>query len=152
MRKAILLGATVFVVALAGIVVFGPARTNPPSNPADNIDVVAHAPPAVTAILDRSCRDCHSNETRWPWYSRVPPLSIGVINHVNDGRRHMNFSRWGTYDPEDASEFLVDMCALARKHDMPLPSYTWIHRDAPLSDQDVAVLCAWTESERRREY
>lgn len=151
MRKAILLVAAIFGLVFAGLLVFPPARTNPASNPADRIDVVAHATPEVTAILDRSCRDCHSNETRWPWYSRLPPLSIGIVDHVNDGRRHMNFSKWGTYDPEDAREFFIDMCALARKRDMPMPSYTWIHRDAPLSDADIATLCAWTEAERRRE-
>lgn len=139
-----------FIVALAGAAMFGPPRTNPPSNPADNIDTVARVTPEVKAILDRSCRDCHSNETRWPWYSRVPPLSIGVIDHVNDARRHMNFSTWGSYDPEDAREFLVDMCALAQKRDMPIPSYTWLHREAPLSDHDIVLLCAWTNAESRR--
>lgn len=151
MRKAITLVAVVFVLALVGIALFGPARTNPPTNPADTIDVVAHATPQVSAILDRSCRDCHSNETRWPWYSRVPPLSLGIVKHVNDGRRHMNFSKWGSYDPEDAREFLVDMCGLVKKHDMPFPSYLWIHREARLSDGDIAVLCDWTTAERRRE-
>ncbi len=151
MRKPINAAAVVCVVALAGIGVFGPARTNPPTTPGDAIDTVAHATPEVSAILDRSCRDCHSHETRWPWYSRVPPMSLFVIDHVNDARRHMNFSKWGTYDPEDAREFLVDICSLARKHDMPLASYTWIHRDAPLSDHDIEVLCAWTEAERRSE-
>lgn len=151
MRKAIALVAVVFVVALVGIALFGPKRTNPPTNPAETIDAVAHVTPEVSAIFDRSCRDCHSNATRWPWYSRIPPLSLGVVNHVNDGRRKMNLSKWGSYDPEDAREFLVDMCALVRKHDMPLPSYTWIHREAPLSDRDITVLCDWTNAERRRE-
>ena len=150
-RKPITAVAVILVVGLVGMAVFGPARTNPPTNPSETIDAVAHVPPDVSAILDRSCRDCHSHETRWPWYSRVPPLSIGVINHVNDGRRHMNFSKWGTYDSEDARGFLTDMCALARKRDMPLASYTWIHREAPLSDRDIAVLCEWTNAERRRD-
>jgi len=151
MRKAILLVLAIFGLVFVGLLVFPPARTNPPSNPADQIDAVAHATPEVTAILDRSCRDCHSNETRWPWYSRIPPLSLGITNHVKDGRRKMNFSKWGAYDPEDAREFLVDMCGLAKKRDMPMPSYTWIHRYAPLSDHDIAVLCDWTNAERRRQ-
>ncbi len=151
MRKAIGVLGVVCAVSLVGMAVLGPGRTNPPTEPADAIDVVAHVPPQVSAILDRACRDCHSNETRWPWYSRVPPSSVFVIDHVNEGRRHMNFSTWGTYDVEDAREFLVDVCALARKRDMPLASYTWMHRDARLSDRDIAALCAWTEAERRRE-
>jgi len=151
MRKAIRWTPIVFVVVLAGIQLYRPARTNPVTNPADTLAATGRLTPEVSAIIDRSCRDCHSNETRWPWYSNIAPMSWGVIDHVNDGRRHMNFSRWGTYDPEDAREFFVDMCALARKHDMPMPSYTWLHRDARLSDQDIATLCAWTELQRRRD-
>lgn len=151
MRKALTLAAIGFVVAFTGAWIFGPAKSNPATDPSQTLQAMAHVTPEASAILDRSCRDCHSNETRWPWYSRIPPLSWGVISHVNDGRRHMNFSRWGSYDPEDAREFLVDICALTRKHDMPLGSYLWIHRDARLSDQDIAALCDWSNAERRRE-
>jgi hypothetical protein len=151
MRKAIRWAAVVFVAVFAVIQLYRPARTNPATNPAETLAATGRLTPEVAAILDRSCRDCHSNETRWPWYTNVAPMSWGVIDHVNDGRRHLNFSKWGAYDPGDAREFLVDMCALARKGDMPMPSYTWIHREARLSDKDIATLCSWTEAERRSE-
>jgi hypothetical protein len=151
MRKIIIVATVIFIGVLAGVTLFGPERSNPATDPSQTLAAVGHLTPQVSAILDRSCRDCHSNETTWPWYSHVPPLSWGVINHVNDGRRHMNFSKWGAYDPEDAREFLVDICALARKRDMPLPSYLWLHSDARLSDQDIAQLCEWTKAERARD-
>lgn len=151
MRKIIIVATVLFIAVLAGVTLFGPERSNPATDASQTLAAVGHLTPAVSAILDRSCRDCHSNETTWPWYSHVPPLSWGVINHVNDGRRHMNFSKWGAYDPEDAREFLVDICALARKRDMPLPSYLWLHRDARLSDQDIALVCEWTKAERARD-
>ena len=151
MRKVIIAAGVIFVAVLVGVTLFGPQRSNPATDPAQTLATVGHLTPGVSAILDRSCRDCHSNETTWPWYSRIPPLSWGVINHVNDGRRHMNFSKWGAYDPEDAREFLVDICALTRKRDMPLSSYLWIHRDARLSDQEIALLCEWTKAERSRD-
>lgn len=151
MRKALGSAVVVFVVVLGAIQFFGPARTNPATDPSETLAATGRVTPEVSAILDRSCRNCHSNETRWPWYSRVAPMSWGVIDHVNHGRRRMNFSKWASYDPEDARGFLVDICALTRKHDMPLASYTWIHRDARLSDHDIAVLCDWTAAERRRD-
>lgn len=151
MRKALRWAAVVFVIVLVAIQFFGPVRTSPATDPSETLVATGRVTPEVSAILDRSCRDCHSNETRWPWYSRIAPMSWGVIDHVNHARRRMNLSKWTSYDPEDARGFLVDICALTRKHDMPLPSYTWIHRDARLSDHDIAVLCAWTEVMRRQD-
>jgi hypothetical protein len=150
MRKKLGSALIVLAVALVAIQFVGPARTNPAIDPSVALATTAQLTPEAAAIIDRSCRDCHSNDTRWPWYSRVAPMSWGVIDHVSEGRRHLNFSKWGEYDPEDLRGFLKDMCALAQKRDMPMPSYTWIHRDARLGDQDIAALCAWTEMERRR--
>lgn len=71
-----------------------PARTNPVSAPGHALEDVVAVPPAVEAVLTRSCGDCHSDRTRWPWYSQVAPVSWFVINHVQEGRRHMNLSEW----------------------------------------------------------
>jgi hypothetical protein len=101
--------------------------------------------PAAAAVLERACRDCHSNDTRWPWYSGVAPVSWFVIDHVNHGRRHFNYSNWATYEAEEARRLLQNACAFARKRTMPLPSYLRMHPDARLNDQDVAALCDWAE-------
>jgi hypothetical protein len=100
-------------------------------------------PADVAAILDRSCRDCHSNNTRWPWYSHVAPASWLLIDHVNHGRSHLNVSEWGRYDRPRRAELLKNSCELARKGAMPMPSYLLMHRAARLSPADVETLCAW---------
>jgi hypothetical protein len=126
-----------------------PARTNPGTDLGRRL--AAHLPvtPEASAILDRACRDCHSNDTRWPWYSNVAPVSWFVIDHVNHGRRHFNVSDWAQYGPEDADRILKNACAFARKEMMPMPSYLLMHREARLSDADVTALCDWTETVRR---
>ena len=84
MQAAIRWAALAFITAFAGAQFVRPDRTNPPSEPSASL--LRHAPPEVSAILERSCRDCHSNETTWPWYSGVAPMSWGVAGHVHDGR------------------------------------------------------------------
>jgi hypothetical protein len=136
-------GAAALAILLLAMQVVRPARTNPVTDPSRAIG--ANAPLTIEAaeVLDRACRDCHSNDTTWPWYSNVAPMSWFVIQHVNDGRRHFNYSRWSEYDDKHRREFLNDSCDLARRHDMPLSSYTWIHANARLSDRDIEALCGW---------
>lgn len=129
---------------MVAVQVIRPARTNPPADPTETLAANTPMTPVVAKVMDRACRDCHSSETRWPWYSNVAPMSWFLIQHVNDGRRHFNYSRWTDYDSEDRRGFLKDACSEARKHDMPLSSYTWIHTNARLSDGDIQALCDWT--------
>jgi hypothetical protein len=125
-----------------------PARTNPPTDPARTMVATAHVTPEASAVLDRACRDCHSNDTRWPWYSNVAPISWFVINHVNSGRRHFNYSAWAAHDEDKKPRILKDICELTRKKDMPMESYLWVHSDARVSDADIAALCTWTDAAR----
>jgi len=143
---AIRIAAFVFVLAFAGVQFVRPARTNPPINPGSSL--VSRVPPNVSAILDRSCRDCHSNETRWPWYSNIAPFSWALVSHVSQGRENFNYSEWATYDEDDQDKYLGSICDLTKKGRMPLPSYLLIHRDAKLSAADVAALCAWSDKMR----
>ena len=121
-----------------------PARTNPTTDPARTLFHIRPVPAHVASALDRACRDCHSNDTRWPWYSNVAPVSWFVIDHVNHGRSHFNYSDWSRYDAEEGRRLLATACRLAREQEMPLASYTWMHRQATLSPADVDALCAWT--------
>lgn len=136
----------VFVLAFAGAQVVRPVRTNP-SAPR-SASLVASAPQAVSAILVRSCRDCHSNDTRWPWYSSVAPMSWMVISHVNDGRDAFNYSEWASYNADDQDKLLGSICSLTKRGRMPLPSYIVIHRDAKLSEAAITTLCTWSEKMR----
>jgi hypothetical protein len=129
---------------------FGPAKTNPASEPAQSIDSRVQVTPQVAAIFDRSCNDCHSNKTRWPWYSNVAPVSWFVINHVNEARQNLNFSEWGRYTQRDADGMLKQICREVKAGAMPLSSYTPLHPGSTLSPEDVKTLCDWTAAERAR--
>ena len=94
------------------------------------------------AILKRSCFDCHSNHTTFPWYSSVAPISWFTKYHVKEGREHMNFSTWSSYDDEKKLKYLQKI-PKAIKSKMPLPSYLLIHKEAKLSDADKQVLSDW---------
>src|SRR5687768_11620203 len=93
-----------FLLAFIGAQFVRPDRTNPPV--AAGASLLTKTPPHITALVDRSCRDCHSSETRWPWYSHVAPMSWLVADHVNHGREHFNYSKWSGYTADDQQKFL----------------------------------------------
>ncbi len=138
------------LIVLAGIQFFRPDRTNPPVMAEQTVQATASVPPGVDAVLKRSCYDCHSSETRWPWYSAVVPMAWGVANHVTEGRAQMNFSDWGTYPPRRRAALLEKMCDEVREGKMPLREYLWLHRDATLSEADWKSVCDWSMDEADR--
>src|SRR5882762_10459688 len=113
----------IVVCAVVAIQFIRPARTNPAVDPTQTIESRLQVSPQAQAIFDRSCNDCHSNKTRWPWYSNVAPVSWFVIGHVNDGRSAMNLSEWGHYDKDKQSHRLRDMCEQVQDGQMPLNTY-----------------------------
>ena len=127
-----------------------PAKTNPAIDSSRALEAHVQVDPKVAAILERSCNDCHSNKTRWPWYANVAPVSWFVIDHVDHGRSHMNLSEWGKYTPEEQKTHLGQFCELVTEGWMPLSSYTPLHPNAKLSDEDKKVICDWASAERAR--
>jgi len=116
-------------------------RTNPPVG--DEIQ----APPEVMAVLERACYDCHSNETVWPAYSRVAPISWLVVHDVKEGRSGVNYSEWGALSEEDKAYLLEESWEEVEEGEMPLKKYSLIHRDARLTDSDRTTLREWTRSQ-----
>ena len=143
---------TFIVLACAFVIaqLWRPARTNPAIDPLQASETHLQVTPEVAAILDRSCNDCHSNKTRWPWYTNVTPVSWFVVDHVDDGRRHMNFSEWGKLQPHQREKMLQELCEEVEDGYMPLPTYTPLHPGSKLSPADVKALCDWASSERVR--
>ncbi len=107
-------------------------------------------PPEIAAVLKRSCMDCHSNRTVWPWYSYVAPMSWMVERDVRRGRDEMNLSEWNQYGFNQQEKLLADIASAVGNHEMPLPQYTLIHRDAKLSTADTDLLYGWARVERRK--
>lgn len=127
-----------------------PVRTNPSIDQAQASEAHLQVTPQVAGILDRSCNDCHSHKTRWPWYTNVTPVSWFVVDHVDDGRRHLNFSEWGKLNQNQKEKKLQEVCEEVEKGYMPLGEYTWLHPGSKLSKEDVKALCEWATSERAR--
>ena len=150
MRKVLKGAAAILFLLFAGVQLVRPARVNPTDVAGQSLEEHARVPPEVAGVLKRSCMDCHSNRTDWPWYSNVAPASWFVIDHVNHGRRHLNFSQWGEYDRRRADDLLNDICRTAKSGFMPLDSYTLVHRSAHLTPADVKTLCDWAGTEQRR--
>ena len=144
---------SVVVTALLflGAQAYRPDRTNPAVDQGKTLRANTRMTPEVAAILDRSCKDCHSSETVWPWYSNVAPASWFLEWHVEDGRRELSFSEWATYSKRKRERKLHEMCQQVESGEMPLRSYLPLHPEARLSDADKRVLCEWTRQEEERQ-
>lgn len=128
-------------------------RTNPPIHPERSFERHLNVPRDVHALMRRACMDCHSNETEWPWYSRIAPLSWAIANDVNRGRKAMNLSEWSTGPgrrPEVAASMLAAACEDARSRRMPRFPYSTLHHSARLKPAEIDRFCAWTQSEFTR--
>ena len=126
------------VAAFAAAQLVRPSRANPPTDPAHTIG--AHAGRDVSAILERSCRDCHSNATVWPRYAEVAPLSWLMSYAVTKGRDAINFSEWSTYSPDVRRMLLEASCQDVSTGKMP-SVYAWLQPETRLSARDVETIC-----------
>lgn len=140
-----------FCGLLVGIQAIRPARTNLAVKPSHTLEAIVPVPPEVESILQRACYDCHSDQTRWPWYSNVAPVSWFVIDHVDGGRRHANFSAWLRRDTKDPAQYTRErfeaICKQVQIREMPLWSYLLVHRNARLSQGDIETICRWTRQD-----
>jgi hypothetical protein len=150
MKKIMRWTAISFAVLFIGLQFVRPAKTNPATDQARRLEQHAQMSDEVKATLKRACYDCHSNETIWPWYSQVAPVSWFVIDHVNHGRSHLNFSDWSQYDLQEQAKYLEGIEETVQGGQMPLPSYLLAHREAELSPDDKRLLGEWAREQQRR--
>lgn len=138
--------AIALLLVLVAFQIFQPARTNPQTDPKREIHASLAVDPAVASVWQRSCNDCHSHRTVWPWYSHVAPVSWLVVSDVNQGRKVLNFSEWAGYRPEEQQKQLSEICKEVSEGEMPGFSYTLMHRHAKLSTGDASAICGWTRT------
>ncbi len=106
-------------------------------------------PPAeVRELLKTSCYDCHSNHTEYPWYNAVAPVSYWLADHVNEGKEHLNFSAWNTYDAKRRDHKLEEVVETVEEGEMPLNEYTWTHEGARLTEAQREAIIAWAKKTR----
>ena len=141
MKRIIKWGIVAVIAIFAALQLVQPSRTNPPVK-TDFLKATA-APPDVAAMFRAACYDCHSDETRWPWYSYVAPMSWQIADDVNSGRRHVNLSEWPEDKPDAARKKIEDMSDEIDDGDMPMKKYTLIHKDARLTQQQRDTLTQW---------
>ena len=127
-----------------------PPRTNPPVAPGHDLMATNPPPPEIAALLHNACYDCHSDETRWPWYSHIAPVSWLVAGDVKDGRERMNFSEWPHDLPARAAKRLERISEEVGYKDMPPGKYTLLHPDARLTIAQRETLINWADEAAAR--
>jgi hypothetical protein len=110
----------------------------------------AQIDPETLAIVQRACQNCHSQQTEWPWYSRVAPVSWLVARDVQQARAHMNLSRWQEYTTDDRLRLLSEIGSAVRTREMPVHRYVLLHPKARLTDVERQRIYRWTRAERSR--
>ena len=125
-------------------------RPQPSANSHSPLLVGAQIDSGTRQLIERSCKDCHSEATRYPWYSYVAPVSWLIDYDVQQGREHLNLSRWEEYSLIRRERALSEIANQVRDGAMPLWQYTWIHRNTRLSNADADVIFQWTQAERLR--
>jgi hypothetical protein len=122
-----------------------PPRQNPPVLPGHDVLAGDTPPPSIANYLKTSCYDCHSFETKWPWYSHIAPVSWFVARDVEAARASLNFSEWPHDDDRRAHKRWRRIADEVQNGEMPLPSYGWMHRQARLNARQRAELVNWAE-------
>ncbi len=140
-KRTLKLGTVAVALLLLAIQLVPVERSNPP------VKSALAAPAAVGEILVVSCYDCHSHETRWPWYSRLAPMSWWIASHVKAGRGHLNFSEWPTFDFDSQDLIFQEIEEQLEAGEMPLKSYLRGHPEARLSDEQREILLRWARGE-----
>ena len=132
-------------VVLVAVQFWHPARNEATAPGPNDINVKHPVPPRVQLLLQHACYDCHSNHTHYPWYASVQPVAWWLTKHVNDGKRHLDFSEFGAYTPKRAASKLSDLVNEVEEHSMPLKSYTWMHPEARLTPEEIKLITDWAD-------
>lgn len=141
----------ILLVLLAALVViqFIHPKKNTSAGPQPNYIGNSYAVPAdVQSILGKACNDCHSNNTRYPWYAKLQPVDWWMNDHVVDGKKEVNFDEFTNRSPRYQYRKMEEVIEQVKEREMPLNSYTWTHKDAKLTSDERAKLTGWAQSVR----
>lgn len=141
MRRRLKHAAIVALAIFAAGQLIRPGRANPATDPGRTIRASLGTASELPAVLDRSCRDCHSNETVWPWYTQIAPASWLMAQGVAEGRKAVNFSEWAGYSTDQQQGLLAASCVEVSEGRMPGP-YALLRPETRLSARDVETICA----------
>lgn len=145
MRKILRISGLGLLLALGAVQFVRSPRNAGLAEGPSSIVAIHQVPADVRRILSRSCYDCHSNSTKYPWYAAVQPAGWWLNWHVNEGKRELNFSEFAVYSGKRAVRKLNHVADEVRERHMPLKSYLLLHREAKLTDADIALVSNWAE-------
>ncbi|HPZ87406.1 MAG TPA: heme-binding domain-containing protein [Flavihumibacter sp.] len=138
------------ILVLIVLQLFRPDKSNVSASPSKaNINNFVTVPAEIDQLLKTSCYDCHSNNTSYPWYANVQPVGWWLSHHVNEGKNELNFDAFGDYTLRRKYHKLEEIDEMIEQEDMPLTSYTLIHKNAKLSAEQKTQLIAWSEKARK---
>ncbi len=137
MKKKLKTWPAVLILIFVLIQLIPVTKTNPP------VTAEIKATTEMMSILVKSCYDCHSNQTSWPWYSRIAPVSWLISRHVEEGREHVNFSEWENLTPIQQENGKQEILKEIMNDNMPLKSYTWIHKHSVLTNENKQLIQLW---------
>lgn len=147
MSKTLKLLGLGLLVLLVILQFFQPERNNSPDDPELDMLSLVSPPEATAELISKACYDCHSNQTNYPWYSRISPVSWYLNKHIIKGKEDLNFSNYGQLEKADKIGLLADFCDVLDAGTMPLQSYILLHEEARLTQEERDLLCQWSEEE-----
>lgn len=129
---------------------FGPDKNQGEMTSINAFIAETNPPEDVMGILKNACFDCHSDVTRYPWYSSITPVNYWMADHVEHGKKHFDVSQWSGYTVKKKDHKLDELIEMVEEKEMPLPSYTWTHGDAKLSDEQINAVISWAKGVRSK--
>lgn len=137
-------------LALLGVLVviqfIHPQKNQLPVDPEQQLVSRYQIPDSVNAILQKACMDCHSNNTRYPWYASLQPVAWWLDEHVRDGKKHLNFDEYTHRSLRYQFHKMDETIEMVKEEEMPLPSYTWTHSEARLTKEERIAITRWAQS------
>jgi|SRR5690606_1445271 len=144
LKKILVVLIVVFII----VQFFGPEKNSGDRASMNYFYAETNPPEEVKRILEVSCNDCHSDVTRYPWYSNITPVNYWLAEHVNDGKKHFNMSNWEGNSIKRKDHKFEELIEMVENKEMPLDSYTWSHTDAKLTNTQIASLINWAKRVR----
>lgn len=144
LKKIGLLLLVVFIIAQF----FGPEKNDGDITSVNAFFADTTPPEDVKLVLKTACLDCHSDHTRYPWYNSITPVNYWLADHIEHGTKHFNVSKWKDYSDKKKDHKLEELIEMVEAKEMPLPSYTWTHGDAKLSQEQIDAMVSWAKAAR----
>jgi hypothetical protein len=145
MRRKILLGLLLLLVAIQFV---RPTKNQSTGISVNDISKGYKVPENVNEVLKKACNDCHSNNTVYPWYNKIQPVAWWLAGHIDEGKTELNFSEFVSYSPKKQHHKLEEVIESVKEGHMPIKSYTWIHKNAILTDEEKLAVSEWAENLR----